>query len=576
VMEPEVEDTLEQQRMLMTAVDRFDRYFHGDSISRMVPDNPGHPLRETYAGVGMLWESEVRPLLLDALGETPDGAFYWRLRGLVDDFVLQVDQMVYLLEERAESQVRRLSLMQGACLITAIAIIAWTVLFLQQNLAAPLRELVAGASAMRRNEFGRRISHTGNDELGQLGGAFNLMAQDLAQSYEQLEHRVKEKTRALEHSNRSLELIYRSLGQMREGAVVRADYAGTLRELEALLGLGRICLCLLDRDGRRSVQLADSRLDVTSAGPLCAATLDAEALGERRGGLYFSASSAGGGILSAVLQDEGRSLGLMRVEVPPSAPPEPWQVQLVEAIAGYLTMAISSQKRAIQGRRLALLEERAAIARELHDSLAQSLTYLKIQLVRVRAARRKPENEKEAEAALTELHEGLNECNRQLRQLLTNFRMGIDAESLAVALEEVVADINQSRERPFVVLENQLTETELGVSEEVHVLHIVREALCNVLHHAQAESASVRLERLGDGEVRVVIDDDGVGISGTANKPQHFGLAIMRERAKKLGGWLEVAQRSGGGTRVELRFWPEGLAASLGQTRPHTHPEEVA
>ena len=576
VMEPEVEDTLEQQRMLMTAVDRFDRYFHGDSISRMVPDDPVHPLRETYSGVGMLWDREVRPLLLDALGATPDAAFYWRLRGLVDDFVLQVDSLVHLLEERAESQVRRLSLMQGVCLITAIAVIAWTVLFLQQNLAAPLRELVAGASAMRRNEFGRRISHTGNDELGQLGSAFNLMARDLAQSYEQLEHRVREKTRALEHSNRSLELIYRSLGQMREGAVVRADYAGTLRELEALLGLGRICLCLLDRDGRRSVQLADSRCDDTSEGPLCASTLGAEALGERRGGLYFSASSASGGILSAVLQDEGHSLGLMRVEVPPSAPPEAWQIQLVEAIAGYLTMAISSQKRAIQGRRLALLEERAAIARELHDSLAQSLTYLKIQLVRVRAARRKSGDEKEVEAALTELHEGLNECNRQLRQLLTNFRMGIEAESLEVALEEVVADINQSRERPFVVLENRLAEAELGVSEEVHVLHIVREALCNVLHHAQAESASVRLERSGDDEVRVVIDDDGIGISHTANKPQHFGLAIMRERAKKLGGWLEVVQRSEGGTRVELRFQPEGLAASSVQTRPHTHPEEVA
>jgi len=574
VMEPEVVDTLEQQRMLMVAVDRFDRYFHGDSIVRMLPDDPAHPLRDTYVGVGMLWESEVRPLLLDALGDTPDSAFYWRLRGLVDDFVLQVDRLVYLLEERAESQVRRLSLMQGACLITAIAIIAWTVRFLQQNLAAPLRELVAGASAMRRNEFGRRISHTGNDELGQLGGAFNLMAQDLAQSYEQLEHRVREKTRALEHSNRSLELIYRSLGQMHEGAVVRTDYAGTLRELEALLGLGRICLCLLDRDGRRSVQLADSRCDATSDGPLCASNLDAAALGERRGALYFSASSAGGGILSAVLQDEGRSLGLMRVEVPPSAPPDAWQVQLVEAIAGYLTMAISSQKRAIQGRRLALLEERAAIARELHDSLAQSLTFLKIQVVRVRAARRKPSDEKEVEAALTELHEGLNECNRQLRELLTNFRMGIDAESLEVALEEVVADINQSRERPFVVLENRLAETELGVSQEVHVLHIVREALCNVLHHAQAASASVRLERSGDGEVRVVIDDDGVGISDSAYKPQHFGLAIMRERAQRLGGRLEVGPRPEGGTRVDLRFRPEGLSGSPESSRAEAHSEE--
>jgi two-component system, NarL family, nitrate/nitrite sensor histidine kinase NarX len=575
VLEPEVEDALEQQRMLMTAVNRFDRYVQGESIARMIPDDPGDPLRETYAGIGMQWAEEVRPMLLQAINEVPDGVLYRELRSKIDGFVLEVDRLVYLLEVQAEAQVRQLSFVQAIFLVVAIAVIVWTVRFLHGNLAAPLRELVAGATAMRRKEFDRRVRHTGQDELGQLGDAFNLMARDLAQSYEQLERRVREKTRALEHSNRSLELIYRSLGQMREGAMVRADYAAALRDLEALLGLGRICLCLLDRDGRRSFQLADSRCEAASAGPLCALN-DPETLGVRRGSLYFSESSAGGGVLSTFLQDRGNPLALLRVEVPATPPPEAWQLQLVEAIAGYLTMAISSQKRAIQGRRLALLEERSAIARELHDSLAQSISYLKIQLLRVRASRRTPERRKEGEAALQDLHEGLNECNRQLRELMTNFRLGIDAESLEVALQEVVADANQSRKRPFVVLENRLAEMELGVSEEVHVLHIVREALCNVRHHAQAERASILLDHRENGEVRVIIDDNGVGISDIVHKRQHFGLAIMRERAKKLGGRLEVGPRPEGGTRVELRFRPEGLSASPGRARPAVHPEEVA
>jgi two-component system, NarL family, nitrate/nitrite sensor histidine kinase NarX len=576
VLEPEVEDAPEQQRMLMAAINRFDRYVQGESIARMIPHDPGDPLRETYAAIGMQWAEEVRPMLLQAINEVPDRALYRELRSKIDGFVLEVDRLVHLLEAQAEAQVRQLSVLQGIFLVVAIAVIVWTVRFLHGNLAAPLRELVAGATAMRRKEFDRRVRHTGQDELGQLGDAFNLMARDLAQSYEQLERRVREKTRALEHSNRSLELIYRSLGQMREGAMVRADYAGTLRELEALLGLGRICLCLLDRDGRRSFQLADSRCEVASAGPLCALTLDPETLGVRRGSLYFAESGSGGGILSTFLQDRDNPLALLRVEVPAAPPPEAWQLQLVEAIAGYLTMAISSQKRAIQGRRLALLEERSAIARELHDSLAQSISYLKIQLLRVRASRRTPERRKEGEAALQDLHEGLNECNRQLRELMTNFRLGIDAESLEVALEEVVADANQSRKRPFVSLENRLAEMELGVNEEVHVLHIVREALCNVRHHAQAERASILLDHWEDGEVRVVIDDNGVGISDTASKRQHFGLAIMRERAEKLGGRLEVGPRPEGGTRVELRFRPEGLSASPGRAQSAVHPEEVA
>jgi two-component system, NarL family, nitrate/nitrite sensor histidine kinase NarX len=223
-------------------------------------------------------------------------------------------------------------------------------------------------------------------------------------------------------------------------------------------------------------------------------------------------------------------------------------------------MAISSQRRAIQGRRLALLEERAAIARELHDSLAQSISYLKIQLLRVRAAKRNPDGAEKEEAALQDLHEGLNECNRQLRELISNFRLGIDAESFEAALAEVVSDGAHPRDQPVVVLDNRLAETTLGVSEEVHVLYIVREALCNVRHHAQAQRSWVVLEHAEDEEVRVVIDDDGIGIADSPHKPQHFGMAIMRERAGQLGGRLEVGPRPDGGTRVELRFRPEGLA----------------
>lgn len=575
VLQPEVDDLLDQERTLMTAVVRFDRYFHGDSISRMVPENPADPLRETYVGIGARWEGEIRPMLVQSLGTAPDGDFYRDLRAAVDNFVVEVDRMVFLLEARAEAQVLRLSMLQAFCLMAAVVIIAVTVRFLRKDLALSLRELVAGAAAVSRSEFQHRVAHTGADELGKLGAAFNLMARDLAQSYELLEQRVRDKTRALERSNRSLELIYRSLGQMREGPVVRNDYTATLRELEGLLGLGRICLCLLERDGGRSVPMAGLRCGVGTVGPPCASTLDTKVLGERRGGLYFAGDDSGGGSLSAVLLDGSRPIGLMRVAVPEGLPPEDWQIQLVEAIAGYLTMAISSQKRAIQGRRLALLEERAAIARELHDSLAQSLSYLKIQLTRVRAARCEPKNGVEEEAALTELHEGLNECNRQLRELLTNFRMGIDAESLAVALDEVVADINQSRGRPFVALDNRLADMELGVSEEVHVLHVVREALCNVLHHAQAQQASVRLDRTESGEVRVVIEDDGVGLAVPVSKPKHFGLAIMRERAEQLGGKLEIGSGSRGGTRVDLRFRPAGHFGSAVAMEQGGRPEEA-
>jgi two-component system nitrate/nitrite sensor histidine kinase NarX len=98
----------------------------------------------------------------------------------------------------------------------------------------------------------------------------------------------------------------------------------------------------------------------------------------------------------------------------------------------------------------------------------------------------------------------------------------------------------------------------LSVNEEINILQIVREALSNVARHARANHASVRLA-YRDGRVTVTVEDDGVGLGGAqpAARAHHYGLAIMQERARALGGELEVAPRRDGdgrGTRVALRF----------------------
>ena len=86
---------------------------------------------------------------------------------------------------------------------------------------------------------------------------------------------------------------------------------------------------------------------------------------------------------------------------------------------------------------------------------------------------------------------------------------------------------------------------------------MVREALTNVEHHANARRADVRLA-IEQGRVRVTVDDDGVGIQDAEPPTHHYGLAIMRDRAATLGGTLRISRRSEGGTRVELDFSPRG------------------
>jgi two-component system, NarL family, nitrate/nitrite sensor histidine kinase NarX len=564
VLRPQVVDQEGHRRELERALDRFERHYAGDPLYRMVPEDPAHPARRAYHEVGSIWEAAVRPMLLSGLGRAPDAGFYDELRGVADDFVQRVDEMVFLLEQRTEARMQLLRIVQAVGLALTLLVILSTVWFLRRDVVRPLRELLAGAQAVRRGDFRRRIGHTGEDELGQLGSAFNLMARDLSRSYDELERRVEQKTRALEYSNRALELMYRSLSHLHDGTLSRANYTETLREMEKLLGLGRGSLCLLESDGRKGFRLADSGRDPGSDGPLCEQRSCAGCVGIAPDGGYRRgvADADSGRLLSIPIHDGAEIHALLRMELPDGVTPEPWQLQLVEAIAHHLGIAIASQRRAIQSRRLALLEERAAIARELHDSLAQGLSYLKIQVTRVQVACRHIDHAPELDAALTDLREGLNGAYRQLRELLTTFRIGIDAEGLNSALEETVAGIT-ARGAPYVELENRLADGELGINEEVHVLHIIREALCNVLHHAEATRTRVTLDWTPDRRVRVAIVDNGVGIGEKPRKADHYGLSIMLERAAQLKGELDVGRAPEGGTHVRLVFRPVGL----------THPD---
>ncbi|AHE99568.1 histidine kinase [Thioalkalivibrio paradoxus] len=554
-LRPEVEDIELHRRDLETALRRFERHYRSEALLRLVPNDVSHPARRSYDEIGRMWDAEMRPTILGFSTVHPDGAAYRDLRVVVDDFVDRVDRMVLQLEQRAESFVQVLRVVQAACLFMMVLVMFITVRFLRRQVMRPLRELLGGAEEVRQGVFTRQIAHTGRDELGQLGAAFNRMTRDLSRLYNDLEGRVREKTRALEYSNRSLELMYRSLSHLHDGSLNRATYTDTLREMEALLGFGHGSLCLLDQGGLKGFQLADSGPIGDSSGPLCDRQTCAGCTGDAGEGPRLKAGPGGQQVLSVPLFDGGELHALLQMTVPEGTRLEPWQVQLVEAIGRHLGVAIASQRRAIQGRRLALLEERATIARELHDSLAQALSYLKIQVSRLRAALRGSTRNDEVEAALQDLHHGLNDAYGQLRELLTTFRIGRGGEGFGHALEETVAGV-AARGSLEVALENGLADGELGINEEIHVLQIVREALCNVLRHARASHAWVRLGWTSEG-ILLSIRDDGIGIRpGAREKPNHYGLTIMRERARQLHGTIDIESVADGGTRVELRFRP--------------------
>lgn len=257
--------------------------------------------------------------------------------------------------------------------------------------------------------------------------------------------------------------------------------------------------------------------------------------------------------MSIPLQDMDKRYGVLQMEMPPDKILEDWQIQLLDALGSNIGIAIGTAHRTEQNRRLSLLEERGVIARELHDSLAQSLSYMKIQVSRLQTAMTKQTETDETNGILLELREGLNSAYRELRELLTTFRLKIEGNGLLPTLEKTVAEFS-SRGNIKISINTKLESNQLSANEEIYVMQIVREAFANIIHHARATHASISIEQGADNIISVIFDDDGIGIGSSQSDTHHYGMSIMQERARSLGGSFHVQTRAVGGTRIIFRF----------------------
>src|SRR5690606_26821436 len=233
-----------------------------------------------------------------------------------------------------------------------------------------------------------------------------------------------------------------------------------------------------------------------------------------------------------LLQRERKKYGVLVARLPEGQQLARWQQQLLASVADQLALALSLKSEEQQVRRLALMQERTVIARELHDSLAQALSYLKIQVTRLNKATQKEDKATIADVS-AELKQGLDAAYRQLRELLTTFRLKVDGAGLLSALQTTVKQLTEQSDLQ-IRLDYQLTNVPLAPHEEIHLLQIIREASQNAVHHSQGSELKISLQHSSEG-ISLAVEDNGVGIPDSAEKLNQYGLAIMQERSKHLG-----------------------------------------
>lgn len=233
-------------------------------------------------------------------------------------------------------------------------------------------------------------------------------------------------------------------------------------------------------------------------------------------------------------------------------------MDLLTTIGSHLGVAVAKQRSDAEARRLSLIEERTALAHELHDSLAQTLASLRFQVRMLAETLEQGGPREEALGETTRIRNGLDEAHTELRELLNSFRMPLDRRGLIPALEKLVGRFRQDTGVP-IFLQCDCRQVELSANEEMQMVRIVQEALTNIRKHARAHTVRVLVRCKSAGDYALLVEDDGVGFE--EGRPQgqpgeHIGLSIMQERARRLGGRLRIESEPGEGTRVELSFRP--------------------
>jgi signal transduction histidine kinase len=203
---------------------------------------------------------------------------------------------------------------------------------------------------------------------------------------------------------------------------------------------------------------------------------------------------------------------------------------------------------------VAVYEERVRLARELHDSVAQTLYGITLSASRVLVLLERSETTQQ-QAILEDLLQQANEGQRQVRALLHELRSGeLDqlqgGFELSGALLRLAADA-QARAGYNVSL-SVADEPDVAPSTKVALAGIAREALSNVAKHARAQRVDLVLE-VDPADVTMRVADDGRGFDPSQAYPGHFGLQSMRERATAVGGTLDLISASGRGTEIRVR-----------------------
>ena len=538
----------EQRTKAITgAVNEFERRLNSPGLVKAIPNKPNDSLRILYHEIYSDFYGMLKPMAEQVIENPSTEA---KFLNYVPSFVSKVDKFVFDIEQSLAVQMTWLRIGLIATCILAPLLGAVFLIYFQKVFFLPLQALADVASAVRKGNFTVRSNYKKENEIGVLAGSFNYMIEDLSRLYESLEEEVKRKTKDLDQRNKTVNLLFTLRSIFSSSPTLQGDtLSNALAELMHYIHGNRIALFLVSDD------LDSYRLSTVYP------QLDTKPKEKFLQNLKAQFSSANqnklteesGNYLRIQVKDASRLVGYLVIHFEETQE-EPRDYRLFESVSEIFATALINARKREEGYRLALYEERSTIARELHDSIAQSLAFSKIQLTRLSLGLKDELPKGQLQEIVNELRTGVSTAYTQLREVLTAFRLKPTSADIRQSIHKLLEEFHE-RSGIEYNLKNDLLDFEINANKQVHLIHILKEALTNVEKHSRASKVNVSLSIDSDNFINVSIADNGKGLQpAEREKKGHFGLSIMEERAKALDAEINFLPNTPTGLIVNFRF----------------------
>ncbi len=453
----------------------------------------------------------------------------------------------------------------GGLSILSVIVVMW---FLFASVLRPLNQLQAGIERLKASDWKTRVHAEGTLEFSEISAGFNALASHLDDVYTNLENIVEEKTASLAEKNAHLTALYgltsflgeqHSLEEMLESFTARVL---TLAEAPALQ------VCFWNEHRSRFENILQKGLSeefskgcekisedfcqkiFASPYPIRTGVSRSDVKTEIEANFFTQK-------VIYHIRYRQKNIGVFVLFYRDNVRENRALDMLLENLGRHLGAAIENMRLAALDQQMAVAQERNILAQNLHDSIAQTLSFVNLQVQMLDGAL-KAKNQEQIDDGLKQIKAGVQECYDDVRELLLNFRTRVYKEELEELVQSVLLRFErQTHVKTHLSIKNE--GKELTSAQKLQVIFILQEALSNVRKHAKAQTVMVNIRNMEQFEMTVM--DDGIGIDPKVleeRKQSHVGLSIMRERAQKVKARIEIESELDQGTTVRLILPKEG------------------